>query len=163
MMDIYDFFAEHNIDYQRQDHPAVFTVEEALRLVPPLPGAKTKNLFLRDRKGRRHILVVVGHRKVIDLKALSNLLQSSPLSLASPRRLKQYLNVDPGSVSTLSIFNDVEQKVEVIIDRELWNAKAFQCHPLVNTSTLVISKKDLERFFEITGHEIRLLHIPDKN
>jgi hypothetical protein len=44
MSDFYQFLADHNIEYERHDHPAVYTVEESDRLVPPLPGAKTKNL-----------------------------------------------------------------------------------------------------------------------
>lgn len=88
-MDIYQFFAKHNIEYERHDHPAVFTVEDAKRLVPPLQGAKTKNLLLRDKKGRRHVLVVVGQDKSVDLKALSKLLGSSRLSLASPKAAKE--------------------------------------------------------------------------
>mgnify|MGYP001070242727 CR=1 FL=1 len=72
-MDIYAFLSEHEIEYERHDHPPVFTVEEALRLVPRLPAAKTKNLFVRDKKGRRHVLVVVGYDKTVDLKALAKL------------------------------------------------------------------------------------------
>ena len=93
-MDIYQFFADHGIEYERHNHPPVFTVEEALRLVPPLPAAKTKNLFLRDRKGKRHFLVVVGYEKAVDLKALTSLLGVSKLGFASPQRLKRYLGID---------------------------------------------------------------------
>ena len=63
MTDLYDLLARYDIEYERHNHPAVFTVEEAQRLVPELPGAKTKNLFLRDGKGRRHFLVVVPAQK----------------------------------------------------------------------------------------------------
>jgi len=35
-----------------------------------LPGAKTKNLFLRDKKGLRHFLVTVAHDSLVDLNAL---------------------------------------------------------------------------------------------
>src|SRR3989339_314573 len=63
MADLFGFLETHRIGYQRTDHPAVFTVEEARRLVPPLPAAKTKNLFLRNKKGTRHFLVVVGAEK----------------------------------------------------------------------------------------------------
>ena len=70
-MDIYEFFSEHGVDFERHDHPPVFTVEEAVRLVPELPAAHTKNLFLRDKKGRRHVLVVVGYDKTVDLKGLA--------------------------------------------------------------------------------------------
>ena len=44
------FLARHRIEVQRHEHPPVMTVEESERLVPPLPGAKTKNLVLRDKK-----------------------------------------------------------------------------------------------------------------
>ena len=69
MTDIYEILDRHGISYERTDHPPVFTVEEADRLVPPLPGAKTKNLFLRDNKGKRHFLVVVSGDKQVDLEA----------------------------------------------------------------------------------------------
>ena len=62
-MDIYFFLADHNISFERYDHPPVFTCEEANRLVPSLPAAKAKNLFLCDGKGKRHFLVVVGFEK----------------------------------------------------------------------------------------------------
>ena len=122
-MDIYQFLADHDIEYERHDHPPVFTCEEALRLVPPLPAAKTKNLFLRDRKGRRHFLVAVGYEKVVDLKALASLLGVSKLGFASAERLQRYLGVDPGSVSILGVVNDVNEEVEVIVDQDLWGLK----------------------------------------
>lgn len=161
-MDIYQFLADHNIAYERHDHPPVFTCEEALRLVPPLPAAKTKNLFLRDRKGRRHFLVTVGYEKAVDLKALASLLRVSKLGFASAERLQRYLGVDPGSVSILAVVNDLNREVEMIMDKDLWEAKAFQCHPLVNTSTLVISRDHIQRFLEITGHPVRVLDVPGK-
>jgi len=161
-MNIYQFLAKHHIEYERHDHPPVFTCEEAERLVPPLPAAKTKNLFVRDRKGRHHFLVVVGYEKVVDLNALSSLLGVSKLSLASPDRLRRYLGVDPGSVTILGVVNDSNREVEIIMDEGLWDSKAFRCHPLVNTSTLVISREDLQRFLDTTGHTIRILTIPGK-
>jgi len=162
-MDIYQFLAEHGIEYDRHDHPPVFTCEEADRLVPSLPAAKTKNLFLRDRKGRRHFLVVVAYEKVVDLKALSSCLAVSKLSLASPERLRKYLGVDPGSVTILGLLNDSNGEVEVVVDEDLWSSEALRCHPLVNTSTLVMSTENIGRFLAITGHKVRILNIPNKN
>jgi len=161
-MDIYQFLADHDIEYERHDHPAVFTCEQAERLVPDMPAAKTKNLFLRDRKGRRHFLVVVGYEKAVDLKALTPLLGVRKLGFASPERLKRYLGVDAGSVSILGLMNDADQAVEVIVDEGLWGAEAFRCHPLVNTSTLAISRDDIQRFLQITGHQVRILDVPGR-
>ena len=160
MTDIYEFLDNGNIEYQRFDHPPVFTVEDVHRLTPDLPGAKTKNLFLRDKKGSRHFLVVVPADKRINLKALPKVLESSKISFGSPDRLMENLRVTPGSVSLFAIVNDQKNKVEVIIDESLWASEAFQFHPLVNTSTLVISRNSIKRFLAATGHEVKILEIP---
>ena len=162
MKNIYRFFSDNDIEYERHDHPPVFTCEEANRLVPPLPATKTKNLFLCDGKGRRHFLVVVGFEKVVNLKALSSSLGARRLRFASPERLKRYLGVDPGAVSILGLLMDENNDVEVIIDQDLWGKKAFQCHPLVNTSTLVISLDNIKRFLNLTGHAPQAVRIPGK-
>jgi len=72
----------------------------------------------------------------------------------------KHLGITPGSVSLLAIVNDQENKVEVIIDESLWKSEAFQFHPLVNTSTLVISKGSINKFLAATGNEVRFKDIP---
>jgi len=163
MTDIYQFLDQHDIAYERHDHPPVFTCEEAERLVPPLGAVATKNLFLRDNKGKRHFLVSVGFEKSVDLKKLSSVIGSSKLSLGSPDRLLKYLGLEPGAVTLLGVLNDPDHAVEVIVDEGMWNSDAFQCHPLVNTSTLVLSRDGLERFFKATGHEIRIVDVPARD
>ena len=163
MTDIYQFLADNHIGYQRHDHPPVFTVADVERLVPPLPAVKTKNLFLRDKKGRRHFLVVVPAKKQVDVKALGAEIGSGRLSFGSPDRLKKFLGVEPGSVTILAVVNDPDHAVEVIFDAVLWQEKSFQFHPLVNTSTLLIPKDSLLNFLEATGHDVRTLTVPEKN
>ncbi len=160
MIDLYQFLAENHIEYKRHDHPPVYTVADVERLVPTLPAVKTKNLFLRDKKGRRHFLVAVPAPKRVNIKALGAVIGSSHMSFGSPDRLKKYLGVDPGSVTVLATINDPEHAVELIFDEVLWKEEVFQFHPLVNTSTLVISRENLQRFFVKTGHEVRLLDVP---
>jgi len=160
MADLYQILAEHHIEYQRYDHPAVYTVEDVKRLVPPLPAAKTKNLFLRDHKGRRHFLVIVPADKRVDIKALQGAIGSSRLSFGSANRLKKYLGVDPGSVTVFALINDPDHKVELIIDEFLFGEETFQFHPLVNTATLMISRIDLKHFLAVCGHDVNTLMVP---
>jgi len=162
MVDLYQILAEHQIEYERYDHPAVYTVEDVKRLVPPLPAAKTKNLFLRDHKGTRHFLVIVPADKRVDIKALNVTIGSSRLSFGSANRLKKFLGVDPGSVTIFALVNDSDHEVELIIDESLWQQEAFQFHPLVNTSTLVISNNSLKRFLALTGHDVKILSVPSQ-
>ena len=156
----YQFLADNQIEYERHDHPPVYTVADVERLVPTLPAVKTKNLFLRDKKGRRHFLVAVPAQKRVNIKALGAVIGSGHLSFGSPDRLKKHLGVDPGSVTVLATINDPENSVELFFDKILWEEEIFQFHPLVNTSTLVITRENLKRFFELTGHGVRRIDVP---
>ena len=162
MADIYEFLDSIDVSYKRFDHPAVFTVSEAKRLSPEMGGASTKNLFLRDKKGSRHFLVVIPQDKQVDLKELSSILEATRLSFASPDRLKKYLGIDPGSVSLLALLNDPEKEVEVFVDNQLWDAETILCHPLVNTSTLAVTRNGIKQFLEQTGHTLSLVEVPVK-
>ncbi len=160
MPDLYDFLALHGIAYLRCDHPPVATVADVERLVPPLDGARTKNLFLRDKKGVRHALVVVAADKPVDLSRLAAGIGLERPSFGSPERLQKLLGIAPGAVSLLALVNDEAHAVELFVDRDLWQSNALQCHPLVNTVTLVISREDMERFLAATGHVHRLVDVP---
>jgi Ala-tRNA(Pro) deacylase len=154
------FFRTHGIHAPRHEHAAVMTCEEADRLVPRLPGAKSKNLFLRDKKGLRHLLVTVPPSRAVDLNALGVALGTGRLGFGSAQRLQKHLAIPPGAVSLLALINDGAGAVEFIIDRALWNADAIQAHPLVNTATMVLAHADLERFLAATGHTPRILDVP---
>jgi Ala-tRNA(Pro) deacylase len=162
VMDIYEFLHRNKIPYERYDHEAVFTCEQADRLGIKTTAAKTKNLFLRDRKAKRHFLVTVADEKSVDIKGLEVALEVKGLSFASAGRLLEYLGLTPGSVTILSVLNDTSGRVEVIVDNDLWQCNSIQCHPLVNTSTLVISKKDIERFLSLTGHTPKIMDVPGR-
>ncbi len=159
-MNLEAFLREHGVTAERHAHPPVVTVEESERLVPKLPGAKTKNLFLRDKKGARHYLVTVPHDRPVDLEALGAALGVGRLGFASPERLARHLGIAPGSVSLLALVNDRAHAVEFVIDRALWEAPAVQAHPLVNDATMVIPHPDLERFLAATGHAPRVVDVP---
>jgi Ala-tRNA(Pro) deacylase len=160
MMELETFLREHGIDAPRHEHPAVMTVEESLRLVPKLPGAKTKNLFLRDKKGARHFLVTVPHDRSVDLDALGAAIGATKIGFASSERMQKHLGITPGSVSLLALANDSAGAVEFVIDRALWDAEAVQAHPLINTATMVLMHADLERFLAATGHTPSVIDVP---
>ena len=65
---LYSTLDDLGIEYEKIDHPPVYTSEEARRLVPQRPALAAKNLFLRDKKGKRHILLVVDDQKSVNFK-----------------------------------------------------------------------------------------------
>ena len=123
-------------------------------------GANTKNLFLRDKKGQKHFLVIVPAYLSVDLEKLSDLLGITKLGFASPQRLMDYLGVQPGSVSVFGLINDQTRSVRCIIDQSLWDAEAIHAHPLRNTATMIVSHSDLNKFLALTGHSPQIIHVP---
>lgn len=144
------------IETSTVEHPPVFTVEEARRLRGNLPGAHSKSLFLRNKKGRMWLVVTLEDRPV-DLKELGDRLESGRLSFGSPERLMRYLGVIPGAVTPFAVINDQEGLVTVALDRQMLEAEPLNFHPLDNTKTTAISTAGLLEFLGTTGHPPQLL------
>lgn len=145
--------AEHHIEAETYHHPPLHTVEESKALRGSVPGASTKNLFLRDAK-KNYFLVTVAADTPVNLKRLRAPLGArGTLSFASPEALFEHLGVLPGSVTLLALANDPEHQVRVAIDAALLRADAIGCHPLTNTRTTVLSPQALRAFLALTGHE----------
>lgn len=162
---LYSFLSEHKISYQRIDHEAVFDCAAAEVVMAGIPGAGAKNLFLRDEKKRNYYLVVVPHAKRVDLRALGRAIGSDNvsggrLSFGSPEDLMNMLGVSPGSVTLLAAVNDRDRVVQLLIDEELWKEDSIQLHPLVNTSSLVLSRDSIERFLAAIDRPCRVIPVP---
>jgi Ala-tRNA(Pro) deacylase len=138
------------------EHPAVFTVEEARRLRGDLPGAHSKSLFLKNKKGRMWLVVTLEDRS-IDLKDLGDRLGAGRLSFGSADRLMRHLGVIPGAVTPFATINDQEGVVQIALDRAMTEMNPLNFHPLDNTKTTTISTEGLLRFLEATGHTPDLL------
>jgi Ala-tRNA(Pro) deacylase len=154
--ELLQFLTNKQLSYQRVEHPPVYTCAEADRLRPDIAAVSTKNLFLCDKKGRNFYLVVTDCEKSLDFKMLAAQLGVAKLRFGSEENLELLLGVSRGAVTMLGLVNDIEQRVELWIDAEVWRGENFLCHPLVNTATLVLSKQALEQFLELTRHEFHL-------
>ncbi len=155
--DIYQVLQDLHIEYEKYEHPAVYTVEEAAQYDRGIDAGNSKNLFLRNAKGDTHYLVILESTKRLNLKRLASLLGESKLSFASPERLMKYLGLTPGSVSPFGLINNTDKLVKVIIDSGLLQYKKLAYHPNINTATLVIATDDLKRFLDWTGNKIEYI------
>ncbi len=154
---VYNILRELDISYTKHEHPPVYTVEEAEQHWENITGAHCKNLFLRNKKGKNHYLVIAKSEKRVNLKALTSRLGEDRLSFASPERMLLYLGLEPGAVSPFGLINDRENAVVVVIDRDLKEASHVNFHPNVNTATVGIAFTDFEKFLSYCGNSIRYL------
>ncbi|MGH7615657.1 MAG: prolyl-tRNA synthetase associated domain-containing protein [Gemmatimonadaceae bacterium] len=152
MPDLYSVLEQLEIGYTKYEHEPVFTCEAALAAVPNAESVQTKNLFLRDKPGRRHFLLVTTCEKAVDIKAFADTIDAGHLSFGSPERLQKHLGLTPGSVTLLGLMNDPSHAVELYVDADVWSREWWNCHPLINTATLVLSRGAIEKFLAHTGH-----------
>jgi Ala-tRNA(Pro) deacylase len=150
------------IAHQTVSHPALFTVEQSKGLRGSIPGAHTKNLFLKDKKGR-FFLVTALEDTVIDLKRLHEIVGGSGrLSFGGPEQLMEHLGVAPGSVTAFGAVNDAAGAVTMILDERLAAYDRINCHPLVNTMTTGVSYADLLKLLAAVGHAPKVLKVGEK-
>ncbi len=157
--EVHDALAALGIAFERFAHPPVFTVEEAERYWAEIPATHCKNLFLRNAKGSRHYLVVLGHAKKADLKALAAALGDDRLSFASPERLMRFLHLTPGAVSPFGLIHDSAREVIVALDSDLPGTERIGFHPNVNTATITLPTDEFLRFLAAQGNVVKRVRI----
>ena len=146
------WMAGRGIAQTTHDHPAVFRVEEGLELKAALPGAHTKNLFLKDKKGRLW-LISARQDTVIDLKRADKWIGSARLSFGNEALLWETLGVRPGSVTALGLINDPDHRVTFVLDQALWDADIVNFHPLTNTATTALAQEEFRKVLAAMGRE----------
>ncbi|MBS3128051.1 prolyl-tRNA synthetase associated domain-containing protein [Candidatus Woesearchaeota archaeon] len=156
---IKDYLEKHKIKYVFHSHPAVFTCEEAEVHCKHVPGLACKNLFLKDKKSGKVYLVSVPAKKRVDLKALAAKLGEKHLSFGSAQRLKEYLNLEPGSVSPLGLLNDKKKEVIYIIDKKLWDVDIVNFHPNINTSSLEMKREDFRKYVDSLEQKVKIIEL----
>ncbi|MDQ3213894.1 MAG: prolyl-tRNA synthetase associated domain-containing protein [Acidobacteriota bacterium] len=147
------------IRYEVYEHPAVFTADDAAAHWTPIPATPVKNLFLRNKKGNRHYLVVLPIDKQADLSELVKVIGDDRLSFGSADRLMAQLGVTPGSVSPFGLLHEGSGALQVIVDEELRGAERLIFHPNVNTASVTVSVADLERFLGSRPNRVRWLKL----
>ena len=150
--DLIAFLDAHHIAHRTVDHPAVFRVGEGEEIKAGLPGAHTKNLFLKDAKDRLW-LISAADRTAIDLKRLPAVIGSARLSFGREDLMVETLGVTPGSVTAFGLINDEARRVTFVLDRVLAEADLVNFHPLTNTATTAVDQAGFRAFLAALGVE----------
>ena len=143
--DLFAFLDAQGVAHSTLDHPAVFRVGEGEAIKAALPGAHTKNLFLKDAKGQLWLISAEGHT-TIDLKRLHPVIGSARLSFGNEALMMAALGVTPGSVTAFGLINDGARRVRFVLDKALARAGLVNFHPLTNTATTTVSQDGFRRF-----------------
>jgi Ala-tRNA(Pro) deacylase len=151
--DLLAALAALSIETSTVEHPPLHTVEESQALRGDIPGGHTKNLFVKDKKGRLFLLVL-DEETSVDLKRVHEKIGAQGrVSFGSAELLEEVWGVRPGGVTPFGAINDNAGRVSVVLDQAMMRHTRLNFHPLVNTRTTGLAGEDLIKFLRATGHE----------
>ncbi len=156
----FDLLDSLGIDYDRVSHESADTMEKCDAVAAVLGVAVCKNLFLCNRQKTAFYLLCMPPHKPFHTRDLSAQIGSARLSFAPEEQLWELLHCTPGSATVLGLMNDMEHQVRLLIDREIYEAEYFSCHPCLCTSTLKLKTEDvLEKLLPHTGHTPEIVQL----
>jgi len=151
--DLFAFLQRLGIVTSTVEHQAMFTVAESSKLRSDPPGAHTRNLFVKDKKGRLFLLTLGAHTPIELKRTHGRLGAQGRLSFAPAEQLEEIWGVQPGSVTPFGAINDRDVRVTVVLDAAMMTEAELSFHPLINTMTTTLASADLVTFLRATGHE----------
>ena len=150
---LFERFAALGIKARTVPYPTHRTVEEGKVLRGAMAGQFTKNLLLKDKKGRL-FLIVADEDRPLDLKTLHTRIGASGrVGFAAAEQMRQILGIAPGALTPFALINDTERRVIPVIDVTLLDAKQVNFHPLINTESTGVRPDELLAFVRDCGHE----------
>ena len=140
---VYDLLERLDISFTRADHPAAFTMEECEAVSQALHTPICKNLFLCNRQKTAFYLLLLPASKPFRTKEITAQLGCARLSFAGEEQLASLLHLTPGSATIFGLQYDTENRVQLVVDRDLLDEAYFGCHPCINTSTIRLKTSDV--------------------
>lgn len=122
-----------------------------------------KHLLVHERKGeKRTFLIIVDDTKSVDLKELKEKIGCSKLEFVSSDELEELLHTVPGNVSLFHLKFDINHKINVIVDQELFSKSLLAFHPLYNGMSLFLTPDSALKYLNTINRTIKIMDVPNK-
>lgn len=150
------YLDQHQINYEKIDHPAIYNMEDLAQLHLPHPEADAKNLFIRDDQKKHYYLLTVKGNKKVNLQQFRQKFGTRRLTFASPEDMKNMLQLEPGSVTPLGLLNDQSKQIPLYLDSYFIEQPLIAVHPNENTATIWLKSMDLIDLIKKHGNPVQI-------
>ena len=159
---VYSTLSKLEIPYRYYESPKDFSSEDDGSFWKSIGAIRCKNLFLRNHKGNKHFMVIAPYYADVSIVALEKHFKKGKISFASSARMNKWIDVNPGAVSVFSLFNDLENHVEVFIDQRLKQAGELTFLPNMQNAIISISYSDFESILNASGNRWNVFNFESK-
>ncbi len=132
------------VKFELYSHPPFDTCEasNAWHQASGKKGVRVKNLFLRNKNGKKHFVLMLPHGVEYD-KVIFKALSGEKCGFSSNERLWEHLKTIPGSVSPLALVHDKKSQVALFIESSLLQAELLHVHPGNSQFSVALPPDDL--------------------
>lgn len=153
---LFEIFDQLDIKYDIVEHPAAESTEEADRYIEGKDGARTKNLFMANRKDRQYYLIVMDDQKMISMKDYNKLLDEKGMHFVQPEKILEILDQEVGIISVFGLIN-TDEDIKVIFDKDMIDENEIMTfHPDDNTKTVFLNNEDVFKFVKNAGYDYQI-------
>ena len=151
---IFERLAALGIPFQRVDTGDGTTMEACIPIGEALGAPVVKTVFLTNRQQTRFWLYVTAGDKPFITRDFCGALGIPRVSFASEELLLGMLGTPHGATTVLSLLNDPNGTVQLVIDQDIAAAASFSCTDGTAFGFLRLSTADLfGKFLPSTGHK----------
>lgn len=151
---VYEVLEKLNIEYERVDTTEAITMEDCIEIDKKLNMQTVKTLFLTNRQKTNFYLFITTGTKPFNTKKFSSELNISRVSFTNEELMIEMLNTIPGSATIFSTIIDTDNKVQVVIDKDVLKNEYYGCSDGTTTSYMKIKTTDIiEKLLPYTNHK----------
>lgn len=156
---VFSLLDKLKISYQYVTNDAVETMDECVEIDRALDCEVRKSILLTNKKHTTFFLVVLPADKNLDVKQLEVKIGISGLSFATGEEMEKILKVSPGSLTVLSVISDLDDYVQVILDKEVDSSLYFACNTTTNERHIKMKTSDLLRYLKQVHHRVKVVEL----
>ena len=157
--EVYKLLNELEIEYEKIEHPPLFSGSDSEKYNVKIDALDCKNLFLRNNKKTQYYLVCLPVEKRADLKKLQEKLNETRLSFGNEQVLEEKLGIKSGSVSIFNVINLTDKSLIFILDEDMLKGERVAFHPNINTASVMFSPKYLTKILEHFGAKYKFIKV----
>lgn len=157
---VYECLEQLEIPYERVDTEEAITMEDCEAIDAKLQMKTVKTLFLCNRQQTKFYLFVTRGDKPFKSKNFSAALGVSRVSFAPEEKMEEMMGNKIGETTVFGALMDPEQKIQVVIDKEVADSEWYGCSDGVTTGYMKLKTKDiLEKVLNYAKHEPKIIEI----
>ncbi len=157
---VYAEFKELGIDFKRVDNDEAISMEECVEISNTWGAEIRRTVVVCNRQTTNYYLVVMPADKRFDTKTFAHNMECARVSFASEEDMIKILGVSHGNASVVSILNDKDNMVQVVLDKDVADDEYFACNVGINTTHIMFKTDDLiNKFLVKEEHNPKIIEL----